>query len=83
MYMYVYIICMHVPLAIVLGSNVQGFLPLVVQHSWGFSEGLQSAYTSLNKSHPFSTGDLPGSFDWPMPGLDVCSWRRFFSFLYA
>eukprot|EP00928_Gymnodinium_smaydae_P027016 TRINITY_DN21032_c0_g1_i1.p1 TRINITY_DN21032_c0_g1~~TRINITY_DN21032_c0_g1_i1.p1 ORF type:complete len:823 (-),score=163.62 TRINITY_DN21032_c0_g1_i1:94-2562(-) len=39
-----------------------GFMPLVVQHTWGFSEDLQFAYDSLNTSHPFSTGDLPGQY---------------------
>jgi hypothetical protein len=43
-----------------------GFLPLVVQHSWSYSEDLQDAYTSLNESHPFSTADLPGSYHWPV-----------------
>lgn len=46
-----------------------GFLPLVVQHSWGYSEDLQSAYNVLsasgNGTTPYSTDRLPGHFGWP------------------
>jgi hypothetical protein len=38
-----------------------GFLPLVVQHAWGYSENLQTAYNSLNVSHPFDSAGLPSS----------------------
>merc|ERR1719426_705682 len=47
-----------------------GFLPLVVQHSWGFSEDLQNAYTSLQATHPFNTADLPGQYGYPAASDD-------------
>jgi len=39
-----------------------GYIPLVVQQSWSYSEDLQSAYDYLNATHPFSTDDLPSHF---------------------
>merc|ERR1719181_1519015 len=43
-----------------------GFLPLVVQQSWSYSEDLQAAYESLNGSSTYTTGDLPSSHSWPV-----------------
>ncbi|CAE7436604.1 pkd2 [Symbiodinium natans] len=42
-----------------------GFLPLLVQHSWAWSEGLDAPYADMaaNLSMNFSTGDLPDRLD--------------------
>lgn len=44
-----------------------GFLPLVVQHSWGFSEGFTESYhdiaPAMNFSSAFDPNLLPGRFD--------------------
>mmetsp|Transcript_36482 Transcript_36482/g.101267 ORF Transcript_36482/g.101267 Transcript_36482/m.101267 type:complete len:854 (-) Transcript_36482:274-2835(-) len=36
-----------------------GFLPLVVQHSWSYSESLSEGYMAVNASHPYDAGKLP------------------------
>lgn len=46
-----------------------GFLPLIVQQTWGFSEDLQQAYNSLNATHPYSVGKLPEFYGWPQDEL--------------
>eukprot|EP00931_Biecheleriopsis_adriatica_P084400 TRINITY_DN5821_c0_g1_i1.p1 TRINITY_DN5821_c0_g1~~TRINITY_DN5821_c0_g1_i1.p1 ORF type:complete len:974 (-),score=182.80 TRINITY_DN5821_c0_g1_i1:36-2660(-) len=44
-----------------------GFLPLLIQHSWGFSEGLDDAYVAaqdfLGGSTSFDTSQLPGQYN--------------------
>lgn len=43
-----------------------GFLPLMVQNSWGYSETMQAAYDSVkpaNMDVPFDTSVLPGEWD--------------------
>lgn len=39
-----------------------GFLPLVVQHSWSYSEALPAAYLAANFSQPFDSAELPGQW---------------------
>mmetsp|Transcript_43647 Transcript_43647/g.78470 ORF Transcript_43647/g.78470 Transcript_43647/m.78470 type:complete len:864 (-) Transcript_43647:186-2777(-) len=48
-----------------------GFLPLVVQHSWSYSESLQDSYNVLNASHPYDSGNLPGLWQFGDYGADA------------
>lgn len=53
-----------------------GFLPLVVQHSWGYSESLQDGYAAavgpaVNASFEYDSANLPGS--WQLDDLGTNS----------
>mmetsp|Transcript_92812 Transcript_92812/g.199050 ORF Transcript_92812/g.199050 Transcript_92812/m.199050 type:complete len:871 (-) Transcript_92812:18-2630(-) len=39
-----------------------GFLPLIVQHSFAYSEALQDGYDLVNASSPFDAGQLPSQW---------------------